>query len=224
MLLKSSDSRNLTVKRSGALRCIVPELEGAFVRMSGAEPYSFVYRGQLTEAALDRAGRRSRYDLSATAEELRRVLGIEVLDVDHVAEAELMSFVYITVAAFENSVRDLIAKVLADAAGEGWWENCVPAKIQTAAKNRLEAEEKVRWHVQRGEDPIRYTMLPNLASIIENNFEYFEPYLHNVVWVKSVFEVVERSRNVIMHSGSLSDRDVARLGSLIRDWNSQVAI
>ena len=67
-------------------------------------------------------------------------------------------------------------------------------------------------------------MLPNLASIIENNFVHFEPYLHNVAWVKSVFEVVERSRNVIMHSGSLSERDMARLGSLIRDWNSQVAI
>lgn len=192
--------------------------------MSGFEPYSFMFRGQLTEAALDRAGRRSRYDLSASAEELRQTLGIEVLDVDYVAQAERMSFVYITVAAFENSVRDLIARVLADASGEGWWDNCVPERIRTAAKSRLEAEEKVRWHVQRGEDPIRYTMLPNLASIIENNFVHFEPYLHNMSWVKSVFEVVERSRNVIMHSGVLSDRDMARLGSLIRDWNSQVAI
>lgn len=192
--------------------------------MTEFEPYSFVFRGQLTEAALDRAGRRTRYDLTASAEELRRVLGIDVLDVDYVAEAERMSFVYITVAAFENSVRDLISRVLADAAGEGWWDQCVPERIRTAARNRLEAEEKVRWHVQRGEDPIRYTMMPNLTSIIENNFQLFEPYLHNVAWVKSVFEVVERSRNVIMHSGTLSDRDMARLGSLIRDWNSQVAI
>ncbi len=192
--------------------------------MNDSEPYSFIFRGQLTEAALDRAGRRTRYDLSASAEELRRVLGIDVLDVDYVAEAERMSFVYITVAAFENSVRDLIGRVLADAAGEGWWDQCVPERIKNAAKNRLEAEEKVRWHVQRGDDPIRYSMLPNLASIIENNFSHFEPYLHNVAWVKSVFEVVERSRNVIMHSGTLSDRDMNRLGSLIRDWNSQVAI
>lgn len=192
--------------------------------MSPPEAYSFVFRGQLTEAALDRAGRRTRYDLTASVEELRRMLGIEVLDVDYVADAEKMSFVYITVAAFENSVRDLIARVLADAVGETWWDASVPEKVRTAAKNRQDAEEKVRWHVQRGEDPIRYTMLPNLASIIENNFAHFEPYLHNVAWVKSVFEVVERSRNVIMHSGTLSDRDMARLGSLIRDWNSQVAI
>ena len=192
--------------------------------MTDLEPYSFVFRGQLTEAALDRAGRRTRYDLSASAEELRRILGIDVLDIGYVADAERMSFVYIAVAAFENSVRDLISRVLADAVGEAWWDTCVPDRVRTAAKNRQEAEEKVRWHVQRGEDPIGYTMLPNLASIIENNFDKFEPYLHNMTWGKSVFEVVERSRNVIMHSGTLSERDMARLGSLIRDWNSQVAI
>ena len=75
-----------------------------------------------------------------------------------------------------------------------------------------------------GDDPIKFTMLPNLGNIIAQNFTHFEPYLHNAEWVKSVFEVVDRSRNVIMHSGSLSDRDMARLGSLIRDWNSQVSI
>jgi len=88
----------------------------------------------------------------------------------------------------------------------------------------MDEEKKIRWHVQRGDDPIRFTMLPNLANIIAQNFRHFEPYLHNVEWVKSIFETVERSRNVIMHSGILSDRDVARLGSLIRDWNSQVSI
>lgn len=62
------------------------------------------------------------------------------------------------------------------------------------------------------------------AQISGKYFDHFEPYLQNIEWVKSVFEVVERSRNVIMHSGSLSDRDMARLGSLIRDWNSQVSI
>lgn len=192
--------------------------------MNEIEPYSFVYRGQLTEAALDRAGRKSRHDLSAATEKLRYLVGIDVLDVEHVAQAERMSSVYIAVAAFENSVRDLISKVLADAAGEGWWDTCVSDKVKAAAKSRMDAEEKIRWHVQRGEDPIRYTMLPNLVSIIENNFARFEPYLPMLAWVKNVFEVIERSRNVIMHSGSLSERDMARLGSLIRDWNSQVAI
>jgi Swt1-like HEPN len=186
--------------------------------------YRFVFKGQLTDAALDRAGRKRRHDLNFDAENLRRLLGVDVLDIEFVASAERMSLVYVTVAAFENSARELVTRVLLEAEGEDWWEKCVSERIKNDAKKRMEAEQQVRWHVQRGGSPIKFTMLPNLANIIANNFEKFEAYLHDVEWVKSVFEVVERSRNVIMHSGVLSDRDMARLGSLIRDWNSQVSI
>jgi hypothetical protein len=135
-----------------------------------------------------------------------------------------MSYVYTTVAAFENSVRDLIKSILIEAVGVDWWLLSVSEKIRKAAEARMEEEKKIRWHVQRGEDPIRFTMMPNLANIIAQNFCHFEPYLHNLDWVKNVFEIVDRSRNVIMHSGTLADRDIARLGSLVRDWNSQVSI
>ena len=186
--------------------------------------YEFVYRANLAEQALDRAGRRSSASLRFDEASLREMLGIDVLDTEQVASAEKMSFVYTTVAAFENSVRDLIKSVLLESAGEGWWDSCVSEKIRNASNTRMQEEQKVRWHVQRGDDPIRFTMLPNLANIIAQNAETFEPYLPNIEWVRSVFEVVERSRNVIMHSSVLSDRDISRLGSMIRDWNSQVSI
>jgi hypothetical protein len=186
--------------------------------------YEFVYRGALAEEALDRAGRRQSSLFAFDEEEIREMLAIEVLDSEHVTSAEKMSLVYITVAAFENSVRDLVKSVLLEAEGEDWWEKAVSEKIRKASKSRMDEEKKIRWHVQRGEDPIGFTMLPNLVSIIINNSEKFEPYLPNIEWVKNVFEIVERSRNVIMHSGVLSDRDITRLGSMIRDWNSQVSI
>jgi hypothetical protein len=178
----------------------------------------------LTDAALDRAGRKRRHDLSFDAEAIRKSLGVDVLDTEFVASAERMSLVYVTVAAFENSARELVTRVLLEAEGEDWWDKCVSERIRTDARRRMEAEQQVRWHVQRGGSPIKFTMLPNLANIIANNLDKFEAYLPDIEWVKSVFEVVERSRNVIMHSGVLSDRDMARLGSLIRDWNSQVSI
>jgi molecular chaperone DnaK (HSP70) len=40
---------------------------------------------------------------------------------------------------------------------------------------------------------------------------------------KEIFDAIERSRNVIMHSGTLGKRDVARVGSLINDWSRQVS-
>jgi hypothetical protein len=188
------------------------------------EVYNFVFKGVLTDAALNRAGRKKRHDLSFDAEAIRRKLGVDVLDTEFVASAERMSLVYVTVAAFENSVRDLVTRVLLESDGEEWWEKCVSQRIQSDAKRRMDTEKQVRWHVQRGGSPINFTMLPNLSNIIANNFDKFEAYLPDIEWVKSVFDVVERSRNVIMHSGVLADRDMARLGSLIRDWNSQVSI
>ena len=133
-------------------------------------------------------------------------------------------FVYTTVAAFENSVRSLIKSILLECLGEDWWATGVSEKIRKSAEARMDEEKKIRWHVQRGDDAIQFTMMPNLANIIAQNFVHFEPYLHNVDWVKNIFEIVERSRNVIMHSGTLSDRDMARLGSLIRDWNAQASM
>lgn len=192
--------------------------------MQNLPTYDFIFRARLTEEALDRAGRNSNAALKYDVQKTRELLGIDVLDAEHVTRAERMSFVYTTVAAFENSVRELIKNVMLESIGENWWIDGVSDKIRRTAETRMEEEKKIRWHVQRGDDPIRFTMLPNLANIIAQNFEHFEPYLHNVEWVRSIFETVERSRNVIMHSGTLSERDMARLGSLIRDWNSQVSI
>ena len=38
----------------------------------------------------------------------------------------------------------------------------------------------------------------------------------------SVLDTIERSRNVIMHSGSLDRVDIERVGMNIRDWIKQV--
>ena len=58
--------------------------------------------------------------------------------------------------------------------------------------------------------------------MIEQNWPRFEPYMLSVPWVHNIFDTLERSRNVIMHSGSLEDEDVGRIGIHIRDWVKQV--
>ena len=129
------------------------------------------------------------------------------------------------IAAFENSVRELISRTLLDEVGEDWWTKCVSEKIQKAAQKRMDEEEKIEWHTQRGEDPINYTMLPNLLNIIRANHQpYFEPFIPNVEWAAGIIDTIERSRNVIMHSGTLGPQDASRLGIYIRDWTAQVSV
>ncbi len=50
----------------------------------------------------------------------------------------------------------------------------------------------------------------------------FEDLLHDIDWVRQIFKSLERSRNVIMHSGQLSMDDIERVGVFMRDWLRQV--
>jgi hypothetical protein len=50
----------------------------------------------------------------------------------------------------------------------------------------------------------------------------FEAHIPTPEWAGSIFDAVERSRNVIMHSGTVDDEDIARVGINIRDWVKQV--
>ena len=186
--------------------------------------YNFVFRGSLAEEALDKAGRIHNNHSASDNLKISELVGINNLDEELVARARIMATVYTAVAAFENSVRKLISKVLSDTGEADWWEKYVSQKIRETAKDRMDEEERVRWHAQRGSDPIQFTMLPNLLNIMRNNEQLFLPFVNDINWAGSIFETIERSRNVIMHSGFLHERDVARVGSAIRDWSAQVAV
>jgi hypothetical protein len=149
-------------------------------------------------------------------------VSLDVLDEVHIADAKSMAAVYVAVAAFENSVRQLVTAVLREAVGDDWWETAVSSSIQRSCKVRQEEEEKHRFHTQRGDSPIMYTDLKNLANIIRANGEHFADFLPSAEWASAIFDAIERSRNVIMHSGRLDAEDVARIGVNLRDWVKQV--
>lgn len=184
--------------------------------------YEFAFRGLLAEEALDKAGRVHKNLTGAQDKLIAERLALDLLDEGFVAEARQMAVVYTAIAAFENSTRKLISTVLLEQLKENWWEQGVSEKIRKKAESRRADEEKVKWHAPRGESPINYSELGDLATIIRNNWSIFEPYIRSIEWATSVFEVIERSRNVIMHSGRLELEDVERVGVNIRDWIKQV--
>lgn len=187
----------------------------------GNKLYDFVFRGLLTEDSLDKSGRISRNSLALADVEIANILSINLLDDVNIENARKMSVVYTAIAAFENSVRELVSGILLEVKGENWWQS-VPKGIKDAAEKRMEEEKKIKWHTQRGLQPINYTMLLNLLAIIRNNWVSFEPYIQSIDWASNIFDAFERSRNVIMHSGNLEKEDIERLGIYIRDWIKQV--
>lgn len=185
--------------------------------------YSFVFKGMLAEEALDKAGRKNKTHFSGEDEkQISSTLSIDELDEELLLRSKKMAIVYTAIAAFENSIRAFIEKKLLEVIGENWWSTAVDEGIRKKAEGRMEEEKKVKWHTQRGDTPINYTEMKHLADTIRKNWEHFEPHLNKFDWAANIIETVERSRNVIMHSGDLSNRDIERLGSHIRDWIRQV--
>jgi hypothetical protein len=184
--------------------------------------YEFAFRGLLSEEALDRAGRAARRGSGMFEADVAHKLSLDLLDESHVSEAKVMAAVYVAVAAFENSARELVTTVLLESVGENWWDECVSESIRKSCRTREEEEARHRFHTQRGDAPINYTDLKNLANIVRGNQEHFADFLPSAEWATAIFDAIDRSRNVIMHSGSLDLEDVERLGMNIRDWVKQV--
>jgi hypothetical protein len=64
--------------------------------------------------------------------------------------------------------------------------------------------------------------IEDLAAILVTHQEKFEPIIPDAEWAKQILKTVERSRNIIMHSGYLEREDTERLGIAMRDWLTQV--
>jgi hypothetical protein len=189
--------------------------------MKHADLYSFVYRGVLTEEALDRAGRRRRAHFGTEESRATELaLSYDFLDVDFLKEAKRMSLIYAAIHAFENSVRQTVTKAMVETHKEEWWSH-VPEKVRRKVKARMEDDAKFRWHGARGATEINYCDFGDLSSIIVTNSAAFEALLGSIEWAKAILTTLEKSRNIVMHGGVLAKEDVERIGVNIRDWIRQ---
>ena len=185
------------------------------------ELYTFVYRGLLADASLDKAGRRERPSFGPEdAERMRAALAVDLLGSERLVQAERMAIIYTAIHAFENSVRHFVSAAMAEEHEENWWQG-VPEKVQKKVSTRVGEESRFRWHGARGGADIDYCDFGDLSSIIVTNWSVFEDVLVDLEWVKSTLSVLERSRNIVMHGGVLARQDVERIGMNIRDWLRQ---
>ena len=185
--------------------------------------YNFVMRGNLAEQSLRASGATVSTKASPWLDEkVAEALSLNLLEGENLHNARRMATVYISIATFENNVRDLVEDVLLEAKGETWWQDCVSQNIRERAEKRREEENKTRWHARRGERSLNYTEFGDLLSIISQNWVLFEPHIRSVEWARHIIGTLERSRNVIMHSGQLENEDIDRIGIHIRDWVKQI--
>lgn len=191
----------------------------------GTDLYSFAFRGMLAEQALDKAGRKQyATDDAFFSDDLAKKLHFDEIDPKYVEQSKTMITVFATITAFENATREFVFSVLVEHYKTEWWIKGVQNNIRTRAESRKEAESKIKWHVSRGDAMMSYLVFGDLAKIMlsSENWSLFQPYVDSQDWLRALFDDIEKSRNVIMHSGVLDEYDIARVGLNIRDWLHQI--
>jgi len=164
---------------------------------------------------------------SASPEEIIRkrldVSNTPSLTPTDIENAYKMGQVYVAIHCLENSVRNLIRKVLKDSLGEQWWDKAASSEMKQKVNSRKKSEAKKKWLTSRGSDELHYTDWGDMVKIMRKYPDLFEDYIGDINFVVLRLGELENLRNTIAHNGVLPDDEIARVELYFKDWCKQVS-
>ncbi len=134
-----------------------------------------------------------------------------------------MGQVYVALYCLENSVRNLIRKVLIEKLGKHWWDKAASEPMKRKLLERKSREAKNKWMTSRGADELNYMDWGDLISLIRKFQKEFEPFLGSTKFAELRLEELENLRNTIAHNGILPDDEITRIELYFKDWCKQVS-
>jgi len=143
-------------------------------------------------------------------------------------EARDMAAVYPVLYVLENSIRELIKRVLSAAYGTNWWEQALTSAkakdVKSKADQRRNGEDHMRWHQRRGVHPIDYADLKDLGTIIlSKQSDFFPTVLGDARdWFDGFMRELEPSRNVLCHMNPLTPHNVLDVRLWAEKWRRLV--
>lgn len=134
-----------------------------------------------------------------------------------------MGQVYVAIHCLENSVRNVIRKVLKDTLGAQWWDKAASTPMKKTVIDRKSREAKNKWLTSRGADELNYIDWGDLVTLIRKFPREFEAFIGNTKFAELKLEELENLRNTIAHNGVLPDDEIARVELYFKDWCKQVS-
>jgi hypothetical protein len=145
------------------------------------------------------------------------------------AEAAEMAAVFPLVYVLENSIREVVRRVLSAKYGADWWNTALTSGSVKNLKDSSDAkrarELQTGWHQRRGAHPIDYIDLGQLAQIVFAKQDDFFPHVlgDNRRWFEQFMVELEPSRNVLCHMNPLTALNAKDLSFKLGRWQELVS-
>lgn len=139
------------------------------------------------------------------------------------SDAARMAELYPKMYLLENSIRNVIQRVLSAKRGKDWWTTCVSKEVQKRVQDRQDKEAKAPWHGKRGTHSINYSDFSDLRNIIVKNWVDFVEVLPSQPWITQRLEELEPARNTLAHHNPVPEKEQKRLDIYFDDWAALVA-
>lgn len=142
-------------------------------------------------------------------------------------QAKAMAAEYARLHVLENSIRNVVQRVMRHEFGPDWWDQVMLRGslkgVAEKAANRQKSEGQARWHQRRGEHPLDYTDFAELGQIIRAKQELFLPRFGvKIDWLNSFFDELTPSRNVVCHMNRLKEHNITGLTSRAGQWREML--
>lgn len=149
----------------------------------------------------------------------RKTAEYEQFEASMRAEASRMSEFYEIFYCLENSIRRLVSDILFEAKGPNWWQSdCVDEKRIRDQANIRRKKEIDSGITPRSDNLIDYTTFGELAQIITDNWELFQPVFNSKTAVSNVSNQLNLLRGPIAHCNPTDELEQDRLNLAVRSW------
>lgn len=146
-----------------------------------------------------------------------------ILPQKKILEAKEMAAIYPFLYILENSIREVIDRIMISRYGESWWDSEAPKKLRDSVNKRMADEEKNSWHQRRGDRPIDYLDLNQLPALVgEIEREVVPGIIPSLEWFRQFIGEIYKSRCVVCHMNPLDKNNIQAVNVRFRHWQKQI--
>lgn len=149
----------------------------------------------------------------------RKLEDYEQFEAELREEAARMSELYEVFYCLENSIRRLVSNTLSEVEGAEWWQSdrVDESRVRKPAGDRRQKEID-NGITPRSDRLIDYTTFGELAQLITDNWDIFDPLFTSKKAVSNITNQLNLMRGPIAHCNPTDELEQDRLSIIVKSW------